>query len=219
MTDSSPMEPAVADAELQLANELRRIVNRLVLVRPSEQELLQVTEQARALADRLDGLDGLPAGVGASEASGARAGELTPYSPWSGQNNVLAPPVELWHVPGEDFGPRGRRTEGRVLFGAAYEGPAGRVHGGCLAGVFDELLGHAQRSAGFTGRLSLDFRRPTPLHRQIDLRAWVERIEGRKRWVRGVAELDGLLLVEAEGLFIARREGIADAETGAVGGS
>jgi hypothetical protein len=41
--------------------------------------------------------------------------------------------------------------------------------------------------------------------------AWVERTDGRKRWVKGTSRLDGVLLVEAEGLFIAPREG-ADEE-------
>ena len=39
------------------------------------------------------------------------------------------------------------------------------------------------------------------------MRAWVDRVEGRKRWVRGTCHLDGVLVSEAEGLFIAPREG------------
>ena len=98
-------------------------------------------------------------------------------------------------------------THGRVRFGAAYEGPPGHVHGGMVAAMFDELLGRAQQSAGFTGRLTITYRRPTPLHRELDLIGWFDRVDGRKRWMKGECRLDGELLTEAEGLFIAPRTG------------
>ncbi|MCU1593001.1 MAG: hypothetical protein JWO12_393 [Frankiales bacterium] len=211
MTDpSGTVDPAVAAAELALANELRRIVNRMVLVRPNVEELAAATEQARAFADHLDQLPARPGSVETSEA-GLRPGDHLRHSPWSGTSNVLAPPVELWTVEDPQDGPDGRRTEGRVSFDAAYEGPPGHAHGGCIAGVFDELLGRSQGSAGFTGTLSLTYHRPTPLRRELALRAWVHRVDGRKRWVKGTAVLDGVIIVEAEGLFVAPREG-ADQE-------
>jgi hypothetical protein len=202
----TPVDPAVAAAELELANELRRIVNRMVLVRPSVEALQEATERARAFADRLDQLPARPGSVETSEA-GLKPQDHLRHSPWSGTSNVLAPPVDLWNLDGDGAGPQGRRTDGVVTFDAAYEGPPGHAHGGCVAGVFDELLGRAQRSAGFTGTLTLVYRRPTPLRRRIDLCAWVDRVDGRKRWVKGTSHLDGVLLVEAEGLFLAPREG------------
>lgn len=202
----SEISAEVAAEELALANELRRIVNRMVLVRPTADELRQATEQARAFADRLDQL---PARVGSVEVSeaGLKPQDHLRHSPWSGTSNVLAPPVEMHAIHEGPDGPEGRRTEGTVFFDAAYEGPPGHAHGGCVAGVFDELLGRSQVSAGFTGTLTLVYRRPTPLRRTIDLMAWVHRVDRRKRWVMGTAHLDGVLLVEAEGLFIAPREG------------
>jgi hypothetical protein len=206
VTEQTPVDPEVAAEELALANELRRIVNRLVLVRPSAAELRQATQSAREFADRLDLLRARPGSVETSEA-GLKPNDHLRHSPWSGTSNVLAPPTELWRIDEGPDGPEGRRTEGRVVFDAAYEGPPGHAHGGCVAGVFDELLGRSQGSAGFTGTLTITYRRPTPLRRSIDLLAWVDRVEGRKRWVRGTAHLQGVLLVEAEGLFIAPREG------------
>jgi hypothetical protein len=41
----------------------------------------------------------------------------------------------------------------------------------------------------------------------MQLRAWIESVEGRKRMIRGTCHLDGVLLSEAEGLFIAPRDG------------
>ncbi|MDX6209555.1 MAG: hypothetical protein QOE24_1946 [Frankiales bacterium] len=206
----NPVDPEVAAAELELANELRRIVNRMVLVRPSALELREAAVRARDFADRLDQLPAREGSVEVSEA-GLKPYDHLRHSPWSGTSNVLAPPLEMWFVDGDADGPEGRRTDGTVVFDTAYEGPPGHAHGGCVAGVFDELLGRSQLRAGFTGTLTLTYRRPTPLRRRIDMCAWVERTDGRKRWVKGTSRLDGVLLVEAEGLFIAPREG-ADEE-------
>ena len=76
-----------------------------------------------------------------------------------------------------------------------------------VAAMYDDLLGRSQLGAGFTGSITVTYRKPTPLNRDLDVRAWVDRIDGRKRWVHGTCHLDGELLTEAEGLFIAPRGG------------
>ncbi|MGB8649833.1 MAG: hypothetical protein WCD35_04140, partial [Mycobacteriales bacterium] len=50
-----PEAEAVAE-EQRLADELRRIINRMVLVRPPAEDLRQAADTAREFADRLDGL-------------------------------------------------------------------------------------------------------------------------------------------------------------------
>ncbi len=206
MSRDETADAQVWAAEKALADELRRVVNRLVLVRPSVPDLERATEQARAFADVLDALPAREGSVHVSEA-GLRPHDHVRHSPWSGTSNVVAPPAEMWKVDGDVDGPDGRRTDGRVVFDAAYEGPPGHAHGGCVAGVFDELLGRSQLRAGFTGTLTIRYRRPTPLLREVALCAWVDRTEGRKRWVKGTMRLDGTLLCEAEGLFVHPREG------------
>ena len=53
-----------------------------------------------------------------------------------------------------------------------------------------------------TGRLTLHFRRPTPLG-EASTEAWVERSEGGKTVAKGrLYDAEGALCVEAEGLFI-----------------
>jgi acyl-coenzyme A thioesterase PaaI-like protein len=94
-----------------------------------------------------------------------------------------------------------------VTFGPAYEGPPGHVHGGLVAAMFDELLGFAQLSPGFTAYLHVNYRKPTPLNTPLSLTAWVESIERRKRVVRGECRAGDVLLSDAEGLFIAPRDG------------
>lgn len=125
------------------------------------------------------------------------------HSPFIGLANPLSPPIELSQ--------ESDRVLGRVRFGAAYEGPPGCVHGGYVAAAFDELLGAAQSvagTAGMTARLEIDYRRPTPLGQPLVLEGWLESIEERKTWARGVLRADQpggdpeAVLAEARALFI-----------------
>src|SRR5207248_3270036 len=129
------------------------------------------------------------------------------FSPVSGRSNPMAPPVSLrvHRGPPRDEIESDYHITGTVTFGPAYEGPPGHVHGGLIAAMFDELLGFAQLSPGFTAYLKVDYRKPTPLNRRLDLLAWVDDVDGRKRVVRGTCTLDGVTLSEAKGLFIAPR--------------
>jgi acyl-coenzyme A thioesterase PaaI-like protein len=145
--------------------------------------------------------------------SGQREGEFTPdvtevftphvFSPWSpivGYGNPLAPPVETTVGDGV--------ATGRVTFGWAYQGPPALVHGAVIAGVYDDILGFANMGAGvpaMTGTLTVRYRKPTPLHREVVFEARVERIEGRKVFTSGQSTVDGVVTSEADGIFIQRR--------------
>ncbi|HXY44853.1 MAG TPA: PaaI family thioesterase [Acidimicrobiales bacterium] len=190
------------DAAARLADEMRRIIERLAVVRAPAYELQQAAEAAAVFADRLERLPERQRSWEISEA-GLLPRDFVAFSPVSGRSNAIAPPVTLRAVEGTG----GARIEGEVCFGPAYEGPPGHVHGGMIAAVFDELLGFAQQGPGFTAVLTVRYLRPTPLNCPLRLQASVERVEGRKRTIRGTCELDGALLAEAEGLFIAPRSG------------
>jgi acyl-coenzyme A thioesterase PaaI-like protein len=199
-TESDP-DRTLAEAR-RLADELRRIINRLALVRPPAHDSAAAADAAAAFADRLDQM---PQRAGAWEVSeaGMEPRDFVEHSPLSGRSNPLAPPIIAEFV--DD--PAGAYVTGSVIFGAAYEGPPGHVHGGLVAAMFDELLGFAQLSSGFTGRLTVHYRRPTPLHQELRIKAWPEREDGRKRIIKGTCHLGETLLSEAEGLFIAPRDG------------
>ena len=197
----APAEDAATLEARRLTEQLRRILNRLVLVRPDAADLTIAVEAAREFADRLDAL---PERTSAGEI--AEAGlfprRFVERSPLSGLSNALAPPMTMRIIErdGEDA-----YIEGEVTFGPAYEGPPGNVHGGYLAAMFDELLGFAQLSPGFTGTLTVRYRKKTPLNRELSLRAGVDSVDGRKRVVRGTCSVDGEVVCEAQGLFIAPR--------------
>ncbi|MFM9082764.1 MAG: PaaI family thioesterase, partial [Actinomycetota bacterium] len=123
-------------------------------------------------------------------------------SPFMGLMNPLAPPMvaTLDRTHGE-FG----AVIGTVTFREPHEGPPGHVHGGFLAGVFDEILGQAQSLSGrpgMTGKLSISYRSPTPLYRELTVRGWIDRIDGRKIFTKGTLHNGDTLCCESEGLFI-----------------
>jgi acyl-coenzyme A thioesterase PaaI-like protein len=79
------------------------------------------------------------------------------------------------------------------------------VHGGIIAGLFDEILGIANITAGvgaMTGTLTIVYRSPTPLFTELTFRGTTDRIEGRKVFTRGTLHVGDTLCAEAEGVFI-----------------
>lgn len=123
-------------------------------------------------------------------------------SPLSGWSNARAAPLTLRF--------EGELTFGQATYGETFEGPPGLVHGGFVISAFDDLLGVAQAAsgiAGLTGTLSVRLHGGTPLHRRIDYEAGVTSVSGRKVIAWGKSFLDGVLLAEAEGIFIEPRGG------------
>lgn len=120
-----------------------------------------------------------------------------PFSPMIGWYSPLAPPLECEVDDGA--------VVGHATLGAAYEGPPGCVHGGVIAGLFDELLGIANITAGvgaMTGTLTIMYRSPTPLYAELTLHGRTDRIDGRKVFTRGTMHAGDRLCAEAEGIFI-----------------
>ena len=203
------MDDETRKASEHLADEMRRIIARLAVVRPPAEELERAAEAAAVFADRLDALPERGRSWEVSEA-GLQPGDFVGFSPVSGRSNPMAPPVALKVHRGS---PReGIESDyhitGTATFGPAYEGPPGHVHGGLISAMFDELLGFAQLSPGFTAYLHVNYRKPTPLNAELHLLAWVESVERRKRIVKGECYLGDQLLTDAEGLFIAPRDDV-----------
>jgi len=123
--------------------------------------------------------------------------EFFPFSPMIGWYSPLAPPVETRIVHGV--------VHGTATLGAAYEGPPGCVHGGIVAGLFDEMLGIANIAAGvgaMTGTLTIVYRSPTPLLQELRFEARNTGIEGRKVRAVGTIHAGDRLCAECEGIFI-----------------
>jgi acyl-coenzyme A thioesterase PaaI-like protein len=92
-----------------------------------------------------------------------------------------------------------------VVFGPAFEGALGRVHGGMVAAVFDDLAGFVLAlvgSPGFSARLEVAFRAPVPTEVPIEFRVRLREQHGRKLLVEGEARLGGEVLATAETMMI-----------------
>ena len=89
-----------------------------------------------------------------------------------------------------------------------FQGPPGRVHGGILAVVIDELMGTVNRMIGqraFTARLAIDYRAPAPIDAELTFRAWLHDQQGRKITMRARRPRRDGVFVEADGLFVMPR--------------
>jgi acyl-coenzyme A thioesterase PaaI-like protein len=194
--DATPSDRRV---ELRrLADGMRGVMHRLVQTSAPVEMIAAAADELDALAARFAEHPNASIYEGFAEA--ANSGDpfaFFDHSPMLGQANPLAPPVELWLD--------GDHMRGRACFGAAYEGPPGCVHGGYIAAAFDEVLGSTQSlagSPGMTGRLTVHYRSPTPLHTELRFEGQLERVDGRKIYTRGSLWADDRLCAEAEGLFI-----------------
>ncbi len=121
------------------------------------------------------------------------------YSPVVGPLSPISPPAEL--RVDEDNALVGTLVVPVTLAGPPFD----FVHGGVIAEIFDELLGTAGAigaPGGVTGRLTVNYHKPTPINEEIALRAWVDRTEGRKIIVKGEMHHGDLLTASAEGLFV-----------------
>jgi acyl-coenzyme A thioesterase PaaI-like protein len=196
---AAPVSPRRAEMH-RMGDALRRVIDRLHGSPAPDHELAAAADELERLADRLDAFPGgsLYEGFSESPLAGPDPHAFFDHSPVLGKANPLAPPIELW---GE-----GDVLRGRVTFGSAYEGPPGCVHGGYVAAAFDEVLGSAQSLGGrpgMTGRLTINYRSPTPLHTELDFAARVVGVEGRKTFTHGTLMAGDRLCAEGDGLFIA----------------
>ena len=202
------------DLKHRIAGEMRSLLERVVLLDAGATGAAELEAVLAAVVSASACVDALPSHReqgGLNRASGWPMA-LTERSPISGRSNPIAAPLTLAR--------EGELTTGHATYERRHEGPYDHVHGGVVVGAFDELLGVAQEmsgQAGYTGTLTVVMRRPTPLFKRIDYEAGVDHIEGRKVFMWGRSSVDGELLCEAVGIFIAPRE--AAHTMGRIGGA
>jgi len=185
--------PGRLEARADANAALRVVIQRLVATDAGEGDLAAVTSELRSIADRLE-----PHQLAHRYEGGdaADTGWLT--HPMTGAGNALANPLTVETTP-----------DGRAVvtgtYTHAYEGPAGRLHGGYVAMGMDLVLGRAVGAAGFTaftGILTVRYRKPTPLFVPVRYEGEVLTTEGRKITARAVLRAEGEVTAEADGIWI-----------------
>ncbi|WP_051297317.1 PaaI family thioesterase [Brevibacterium album] len=153
---------------------------------------------------RLDpaGGEDVPAGGPASSAPEAGA------SAAGGASAAEGAPVAAAGVAADGTGTHESYAD--VVLPLQYQGPPGRVHGGIVALMLDQILGDAAHSSGlppaFTRELTLTYDAGTPLDAEVRVSGRLIRVEGRKRFMEGEITADGTVTARARGLWIAPRE-------------
>ncbi len=184
----------------RLARAMREVIERLVEIDAPEADLAEAADALERYSTRLAEYPNGTKYEGWSEtAVSGDAAAFFDHSPLIGLANPLSPPISL-------MADRDRMTvEGSVAFGAAFQGPPACVHGGFVAAAFDEVLGYVYSltgEPGMTARLTIDYKRPTPLHTDLHFKAQIDRVEGRKTYVSGKVLADDRVTATAEGLFL-----------------
>ncbi|KAF1833582.1 Thioesterase/thiol ester dehydrase-isomerase [Decorospora gaudefroyi] len=149
--------------------------------------------------------------------AGLRAQNLTGGT-LLGEDKIAVPPLQFTTADGSRF-------VSLQYLGPALCGHPGIVHGGLLATLLDEGLARCcfpalPNKVGVTASLKLDYKAPCMAGQIVVLVAETTKVEGRKAWVKGRLEtlkggeewrengerMGGVVLTEAEALFIEPRQ-------------
>jgi acyl-coenzyme A thioesterase PaaI-like protein len=179
----------------RMIGELRGFLDKVAGAHPDEATLAALADDLAAWSGRLGGC----AVAESEQLFGRLVGE-------PGRGQTMMPRLVLEDAPPGE-------VRGHVVFGRYFLGVNGAAHGGALPLLFDEVLGIAaaapDRPRVRTAYLHVDFRALTPLDTRLEVRGWLDRQEGRKRFVRGELRCGDVLCAEAEALFVELKPGQA----------
>jgi acyl-coenzyme A thioesterase PaaI-like protein len=215
MTDPAPssVPPSSLDDDPHVAASRRAgaaardLIGALVSSTAPTEDLDAVAASIEALNTRLapyrvrsrfEGMEGLTMPAPGSELRD----RVFEHHPFAGRSTPRAPPL-LMEDPGDGT------VAATVTYDHRHEGMPDKVHGGVLAAAFDLITAAAAaRAAGRpapTGRLTIRYRIPTPLHTELRYESRLKRVDGRKILTHATVSAGGEVTAEAEGLFVAAR--------------
>lgn len=178
-----------------LGAAVRELMDATVLTLADDAERAAVADELDALVKQLRA-GGVREHMPRPDSDGMRRGER-PFSPVIGAANPIAPPVSVRVL--DD-----RSVEGTVTMRPIHEGPPDAVHGGWVATLLDQLLGHANAAAGvpsYTVELTVRYLRPTPYGVPLTLRARTGEVDGRRVETSGEIIAEGVVTAEATAVF------------------
>lgn len=188
-----------AEHSAGLARELAR-----ALVEERDEAVL--TDRVRTIAHQLLEATDDPAAVTVRDPHPQTTSFAQDLTPITSAINPLAPPLSIRQ---EDGG-----SVADTQLPPQYVGPPGRVHGGIIALMLDQVLGNAAHASGlppaYTRELTITYNEATPLDAPIRVTGRVDRVEGRKRFLSGEILVDGRVSASASGVWISPREAQPD---------
>lgn len=205
------------DPQEQLAAELRQLAE-LIITRPiDDAQASELAASVRTLGAAFDTVDPVPKEVrfgGRNRVMRFLETGVWPPPPATGEPMDF----DIASVVGGHLHPAGMgvaytrdgdEAVGSVTMTRLFEGPPGRVHGGAICAIFDEVMGSVFRATGtpsaFTGELSVRFVGPAPLDEPLEFRAREVRTDGRKRFLEAEATAAAGRFATATATFINMR--------------
>lgn len=191
-----------------VADEIRQISERLLWSRVPQADVDEVTAMLTRVREYIDQRVGEEPEIPSTFTPGidvakALADRYKRRSLVSSPEHPYAPPM---HFTVE---PDGTAT-GHLTLGRAYQGPPGRCHGGYVAVLLDHLFGatgaHALPGPFYTKVLEVIYDAGVPLLKPIEVRSWLDRLDGRKAFVAGEITCDGEVCARATGLLVVPKE-------------
>jgi hypothetical protein len=99
----------------------------------------------------------------------------------------------------------GSTAVGTTTLGPSFEGAPRRAHGGVVAAILDEVMGHVLPIVGevaYTAHLSIDYVAPTPLGVPLTFTARLRDRADRKLWIEASGACGAEPFVRSEALFL-----------------
>ncbi|MDP7541821.1 MAG: PaaI family thioesterase [Acidimicrobiales bacterium] len=195
-------------AGIRLADEVRALLVDLHTLDPTAEVLGEAADRVAAVRDSLGDVVRwrwyeVPADEVDEDDEARLRVEYRDHSLFRGGRSPLAPPLAV--TTGGDDADK-PIVVGEVRVDRCHEGPPGRIHGGYVAGLFDDVLsgtlGLVDAGQAFTARLQIRYRKPTPIDVDLRFEAWVERHSGRRLIARARCLAGGEVTAEAEALFV-----------------
>jgi acyl-coenzyme A thioesterase PaaI-like protein len=182
-----PAEPGPGFARFLTA--MRRAQDLAVCADPDSDTWERAAERAEDLVKLLNPFEA---------AEGVGPANRVPSLPGAG--SLLMPPYRVTKFDAE-------AVELTVQFSRYHVGGNYAVHGGVLPLMFDSMFGmviHATgRPISRTGFLHVDYRKVTPIDKELTVRGWVREAQGRKAFVNAeMRDPEGDVTAEANGLMI-----------------
>tara|TARA_B100000686_G_C16790718_1_gene978508 strand:- start:816 stop:1430 length:615 start_codon:yes stop_codon:yes gene_type:complete len=200
------MDNDVLSAAEELRQAIREIAHKTTELDLTPEQLRKTAEHLRIASNNLQGLK-LPPWWEREQDDGSQTSRTYQHrSLFQGQLHPFSPTLHWGDCTGPD-GESGYQFE--TTLSSLYEGPPHAVHGGYIAGLYDELLGAVQSlsqgDTGYTAKLLIRYRSFTPTEKKLVFRGWITKSSGRRINVKASCHDGDRLCSEAEALFLRPR--------------
>lgn len=193
-----PVEDPLWRAKRELAGVLRELNHLCVTTRAEPSELAALRAKLEEVRTSLDGGPHKTSREAFRDRSFFDAQlQYVDQGAMLGHSNPIAAPLTLREEAGE--------VVGEVTLQSAHGGAPGFVHGGIVATLLDEVLGHAAicRGAGVvTATLTVRYHAPTPLHTPLRCVGRVVGFTGRRYQTSGEIYAGDKKTASAKGTFV-----------------